>query len=58
MVLRLTEEREAASDPEDVMAKYVCVRFRGGGGGGGVEKQRRGLLLGGPLAGVVGRKDG
>jgi hypothetical protein len=55
MVLRLTEDRVAASDPEDVMTKYVCVRFRGGGG---VEKQRRGLLLGRPIAGVVGQKDG
>jgi hypothetical protein len=61
MVLRLTEDRVPASDPEEVMAKYVCVRFcggGGGGGGGGVEKQRRGLLLGRPLAEVVGRKDG
>jgi hypothetical protein len=55
MVLRLTEDRVAASDPEDVMAKYVCVRFLGGGG---VEKHRRDLLLGRPIAGVVGRKDG
>jgi hypothetical protein len=54
MVLRLTEERVTASDPEDdMMVKYVCVRFRDGGG---VEEQRRGLLLG--RTGVVGRKDG
>jgi hypothetical protein len=45
----------AASDPEEVMGKYVCVRFRGGGG---VAIQRLGLLLDMPLAGVVGRKDG
>jgi hypothetical protein len=43
MVLRLTEQRVKASDPEDVMVKYVCVRFRDGEG---VEEQRRGLLLG------------
>jgi hypothetical protein len=55
MVLRLIEERVAASDPEDVMAKYVCVRFRDGGG---VERHRRCLVLGRTLAGVVGRKDG
>jgi hypothetical protein len=55
MVLRLTEERMTASDPEDVMVKYVYVRFRDGGG---VEEQRRGLLLDRTLAGVVGRKDG
>jgi hypothetical protein len=51
MVLRLTEERVTASDPEDdMMVKYVCVRFRDGGG------ERCGLLLG--RTGVVGRKDG
>jgi hypothetical protein len=56
MVLRLTEERVTAFDPEDVMVKYVCVRFCDGGGG--VEENRRGLLLGRTSAGVVGRKDG
>jgi hypothetical protein len=43
-----------ASDPEDVVVKYVSVRFRDGGG---VKEQRRGLLLDRTLAGVVGRKD-
>jgi hypothetical protein len=38
----LTEERVTAFDPEDVMVKYVCVRFCDGGG---VEEHRRGLLL-------------
>ena len=55
MVLRLTEDRVAASDPEDVMVKYVCVRFLTGVG---VEEHRRNLLLDGAFAGVVGRKDG
>jgi hypothetical protein len=55
MVLRLTEERVTASDPEEVILKYVCVRFLDGGG---VEEHRSGLLLGRTLAGVVGGKDG
>jgi hypothetical protein len=55
MVLRLTEEHMTASDPEEVMVKYVCVRFLDGGG---VEEHRRGLLLGRTLTGMVGRKDG
>jgi hypothetical protein len=42
MVLRLIEERVTASDPEEVMVKYVCVRFRDDGG---VEEHFRGLLL-------------
>jgi hypothetical protein len=46
------EERVTASDPEEVMVKYVCVRFRDDGG---VEEHP---VVYRTLAGVVGRKDG